>query len=70
MEPPAHLDIADFEGLVRKCWAQTGWGYDQILVRGQPNEGWIDYMLKPSQKAGFEHSWDCIDWDSFHNPGC
>jgi hypothetical protein len=68
MEPPAHLSIVDFEGLIRKCWSGTGWGYEQVLVRAEADAGWIGYLLKPSQKAGFEHSWDCIDWESFHNP--
>ena len=67
IEPPAHVDIAEFERLIRQCWSRIGWGYEQVLVRSHANVGWIDYMLKPSQKAGFEHYWDCIDWDAFHN---
>jgi hypothetical protein len=70
IEPPAHLDVVDFETLIHKCWPQTHLGHRKILVRDRANEGWNDYLLKPYQKAEFEHPWDCIDWDSFHNPGC
>jgi hypothetical protein len=68
IEPPKHMPSSDFEKLVQICWEKTDWGYQQIAVRSNADRGWIEYMLKPSQKTGFEAWSDCIDWFSFNNP--
>ena len=72
IEPPAHLSTKDFENLVLEIWSkQTDWGYNENKVRYGTHANWIDsYMLKLSQKDDFENWYDCIDWKSFHNPGC
>jgi hypothetical protein len=72
IEPPPHIDADSFKALIEQCWAHVDWGYRRILVRPNADRGWIDYMLKPSQKSGFyvgsDCDWsDCIDWESLHN---
>ena len=68
IEPPPHVDEAEFLRMIRKCWRKVDWGYEQTCVRSGADAGWIRYMLKPRQKSGFETWSDCIDWFSFHNP--
>lgn len=67
VEPPAHLDHEQFEAVIRDCWLETDWGYDEGLVRPNADAGWIDYMLKLRQKQGLEQWSDCL-LGTFHNP--
>jgi hypothetical protein len=68
IELPAHLDAVDLEDLIRDCWARVEWGYDQLLVRDCTNTGWINYMLKLTQKSQFEEPLDCVIIESLNNP--
>jgi hypothetical protein len=68
IELPAHLDAIALEDLIRDCWARVEWGYGQILVRDRANMGWIDYMLKESQKSEFDGLLDCVIIESLNNP--
>ncbi len=68
IEPPRHINTKDFETLIQDCWQQVDWAYREALVRSNADKGWIDYMLKPTQKSGLEAWSDCIDWNCFHNP--
>jgi hypothetical protein len=68
IEPPAHLDFESFERRISDCWSRTDWGYRRIVFRGDADRGWVDYMLKPWQKSGFDAWSDCIDWENLHNP--
>ena len=68
IELPAHLDAIALEKLIRHCWANVELGYSRILVRDGANAGWIDYMLKDSQKSEFDGFLDCIIIESLHNP--
>jgi hypothetical protein len=68
IEPPTHLDAVEFEALIHNCWAETDWGYREVMVRDDADSGWIRYMLKPSQKSCFDGWADCIDWFSLNNP--
>ena|SRR5579859_5669012 len=68
IELPAHLDAIALEDLIRDCWAKVEWGYGQILVRDRANTGWIDYMLKESQKSEFDGLLDCVIIESLNNP--
>jgi hypothetical protein len=67
IEPPLHMDAAEFESLIQHCWQKTHWGYDRITINQSANRRWIKYMLKPSQKSGLEAWVDCIGWNSLHN---
>jgi hypothetical protein len=62
------LDAIALEDLIRDCWAKVEWGYGQILVRDCANTGWIDYMLKESQKSEFDGLLDCVIIESLNNP--
>ena len=68
IELPEHFDAIALENLIRDCWAKAQWGYGQILVRDGANTGWIDYMLKGTQKAQFDGFLDCVIIESLHNP--
>ena len=73
IEPPRHMSRESFERMVEQCWLKTDYGYGRIHFAhksdgGEPDSGWIAYMLKAKQKSGLEDWSDCIDWDSFHNP--
>lgn len=67
IEPPLHVDAAQFEGLIQHCWRKTHWGYDRIAIDQSPRRGLINYMLKPTQKSGLETWVNCIDWNSLYN---
>jgi hypothetical protein len=67
IEPPHHMDAAQFENLIQHCWRKTHWGYDRITIDQSADHGWINYMLKSSQKSELEYWVDCIDWKSLHN---
>src|ERR1700680_4133495 len=68
IELPSHLDAVALENLIRACWAKVELGYGRILLRDRANAGWIDYMLKDSQKSEFDGLLDCIIVESLHNP--
>jgi hypothetical protein len=68
IELPSHLDAIALEKLVRHCWANVRWGYGQVLVRDGANTGWIDYMLKGTQKSQFDGFLDCVIIESLNNP--
>jgi hypothetical protein len=68
IELPSHLRAVALEKLIRACWAKVELGYGRILVRDRANAGWIDYMLKDSQKSEFDGLLDCIIVESLHNP--
>jgi hypothetical protein len=71
IEPPNHLTFEQFKTAISISWDRTtDWGYWRILVRPNANRGWIDYMLKPSQKSGLEAWIDCIDLECLNNPNC
>ena len=68
IELPSHLRAVALEKLIRSCWAKVELGYGRILVRDRANAGWINYMLKVSQKTEFDGFLDCIIVESWHNP--
>lgn len=68
IELPLHVDAIALEKLIRDCWAKVEWSYTRILVLDRANAGWIDYMLKNSQKSEFDEFLDCMIIESLHNP--
>jgi hypothetical protein len=68
IELPFHIRAVALEKRIRACWAKVQLGYGRILVRDRANAGWIDYMLKNSQKTEFDGFLDCIIVESWHNP--
>lgn len=68
IELPSHLRAVALEKLIRACWAKVKLSYGRILVRDRANAGWVDYMLKGSQKSEFDGFLDSLILESWHNP--
>ncbi|MDA9529789.1 hypothetical protein ACM42_15420 [Bradyrhizobium sp. CCBAU 25338] len=59
IDRPYHCSFSRFEAVVREEWAKTDFGYRQIDIQDQPDEGWTAYLLKRRQKRSL---FDSIDW--------
>lgn len=59
IDRPYHCAFQRFEAVLREQWAKTDFGYRQVDIQDQPDEGWTDYLLKPRQKRSL---FDSIDW--------
>ncbi len=59
IDRPYHCCFGRFESVVREEWAKTDFGYRQVDIQDQPDEGWTDYLLKRRQKRSL---FDSIDW--------
>lgn len=57
------LSRDQFEDIVAKCWENTLWGYREIDFKYDISKGWIDYMMKPSQKRTIS---EAICWQHVH----
>jgi hypothetical protein len=68
IELPCHLGAVALEKLIRACWANVELGCGRIMVRDRADAGWINYMLKNSQKSEFDCFLDCLILESWHNP--
>jgi hypothetical protein len=68
LEKPAHFSDKAFSEMLHRCWSPVHWAYRDLAVKFNSDDGWLHYILKPSQKSGLECWSDCIDWTSFHNP--
>lgn len=49
-----YSDIQALHAVVANCWSKTRWGYHEIDVREQYNDGWVDYILKARSLEGFD----------------
>jgi hypothetical protein len=63
IDRPYHCTLARFEAVLREQWMKTDFGYRQIDIQDQPDEGWTDYLLKRRQKRSL---FDSIDWANCH----
>jgi hypothetical protein len=59
IECPRDDLIPVFPILIEECWGKTDWGYDQVHVTPDANDGWVQYMTKLRSKPDFACS---IDW--------
>jgi hypothetical protein len=55
---PAQQPIK-FGQQIRDCWLNTRWGYSEIDINYQMDNGWIDYITKTTSK-------NSIDWENFY----
>ena len=64
IEHPQNLDFEDFEGVVRRCWGKTRFGYSTrygvSMCPVTNQKGWYDYQLKDITKQDKNQS--LIDW--------
>jgi hypothetical protein len=67
IDRPESVSIEEYKALITHSWKETDWGYNHIHFDENPNEGWIWYMTKPSQKTEFDLS---IDWTNYRKPDC
>ena len=56
---------SDFPRLVRETWLRTQWGYNQIDIQPDANDGFKFYFSKLRDKPNYA---DAIDWANYHNP--
>lgn len=61
MERPSHINQIRFEQDIRSIWKSTDWGYEQIHIAPNPNEGWIYYITKYSQKSEYTEAIDYLN---------
>jgi hypothetical protein len=61
IDRPYYCSLERFSVIVREQWRRTDFGYDQVDIQDQPNEGWTDYLLKQRQKSSLL---DSIDWNN------
>jgi hypothetical protein len=58
IDRPYHCSFERFCVIVREQWRKTDFGYDQVDIQDQANEGWTDYILKQRQKSSLLDSID------------
>lgn len=61
IDRPAHIGIEEFTSTIRYLWGRTNFGYREIDVQDEINEGWLSYLLKDWQKDSVLES---IDWEN------
>lgn len=49
----------EFPQLVQRLWSRTQWGYDEVDIQADADNGWISYMTKFRDKHSLEYA---IDW--------
>ena len=59
LDRPEHISEAIFELSIKRFWSKTHWGYLQVKVDHNCDEGWIDYLVKVRSKS---HYSDAFDW--------
>lgn len=62
IEKPNHLNVYEFDQLVKVCWGKTFFGYDEIHITHPSSngeeEGWKKYIMKRKTKKDFSQSID------------
>ena len=59
IDRPYYCTFEQFCAVVREQWRRTEFGYNQVHIVDQANEGWTNYILKQRQKLSLL---DSIDW--------
>lgn len=59
--PRADL-LDEFPAMIADSWRRTDWGYDQVHVEADADDGWMRYMTKFWSKPDYASS---IDWMNF-----
>lgn len=65
MDWPIGSNANEIETMISTNWQKTQWGYHQIDVKTQADEGWINYITKMRDKEDFSSS---IDWENTSRP--
>jgi len=59
IDRPYYCTFGRFDAVVREEWLKTDFGYRQVDIQDEPDEGWTNYLLKQRQKRSL---FDSIDW--------
>lgn len=65
MDWPVEATVTEIETMISSNWQKTQWGYHQIDVKTQVDEGWVSYITKMRDKEDFSSS---IDWENTSRP--
>ena len=64
IEQPERYTLTNFEILIKYCWNETLFGYDQVYIEKpttqEREDGWLYYVLKERSKLDFSNS---IVWE-------
>lgn len=63
IDRPYHCSLERFSAIIRDQWSKTDFGYHQVDIQDQSDQGWTDYLLKQRQKGSLL---DSIDWPNCH----
>jgi hypothetical protein len=63
IDRPFHCPFERFSAIIRDQWPRTDFGYHQIDIQDQSDQGWTAYILKQRQKRSLL---DSIDWTNCH----
>jgi hypothetical protein len=58
MKVPESVEIDRFEALVEESWKKSRFGYRELKIERELDDGWIDYMTKPK-------NWNEVDWQNY-----
>ena len=63
LERPDRINMIEYQKLIRKCWQNTSFGHQNIMIKYiYDYEGWVKYLLKNKTKdKGLPSS---IDWSN------
>lgn len=54
-----------FPDLIREAWVKTKFGYYEVNIDQNCDDGWTKYISKLRDKTSIS---DSIDWTNYHNP--
>lgn len=61
--PRPNIDQVTFDDMIRRCWSKTDYGYHEVDVQPDSDNGWVNYISKQRGKPNFDQS---IDWENLH----
>ena len=61
IDRPDRINFLKLDKLITECWKKTKFGYHQIKINQDIDDGWLDYILKERSKTDLPLS---IDWDN------
>jgi hypothetical protein len=61
IDRPYYCSFERFSTIITEQWQKTDFGYREVDIQDQANEGWTDYILKRRQKSSLL---DSIDWNN------
>lgn len=63
LDLPESLELDELNRLIVGTWTDTQWGYGQVQIKTEANDGWLNYITKLRDKIDVG---DAIDWTNFY----